>query len=109
MQPRDRVDGASRTRRGVRLVAAIVLAVTVASCGLLEPEITGTGTIVFLDIEGGCWVIDTVDERYAPFNLPLNKEVDGLEVDFEGTPRPDLTGFCPGVIMQLTYIEEVDA
>ena len=109
MQTRDRVDGLSPTRRGALLVAAILLAVTVASCGLLEPEITGTGTIVFLDIEGGCWVIDTVDERYSPFNLPFNKEVDGLEVDFEGAPRPDLTGFCPGVIIELTYIEEVDA
>ena len=96
-------------RRGALLAAAIVLAVAVASCDLLAPEITGTGTVVFLDIEGGCWVIDTADERYAPFNMPLNKEVDGLEVIFEGLPRPDLAGFCPGLIMELTYIEEVDA
>ena len=101
-------DRPPRPLRGVRLLTAVTLAVSVAACGLLDPEIGDTGTVVFEQIEGGCWLIDTGTERYFPVNLPANLRVEGIQVLFEAVSRPDLATFCPGVVIEISWIGEVE-
>lgn len=101
-------DATRRRFRSVSLLAALLVAVSVAACGLLEPEIGGIGTIVFQDIEGGCWLIDTDTEDYFPVNLPQNLQVAGIEVQFEAISRMDLSTFCPGRIIEITWIGEIE-
>ena len=105
---RGSVDTATRRFRSVPLLTALSFAASVAACGLLDPEIGDTGTIVFQQIEGGCWLIDTATERYYPINLPANLQVEGLQVEFEGVSRADLATFCPGLIIELRWIGELE-
>lgn len=97
----------SRSRRGHALLAAVAVAVAFAACGILDPEIQDSGKIREIDIEGGCWVIDTDETTYLPLNLPANMRVDGLPVSFEGNPRPEVATFCPGAVIELLFIEAV--
>ncbi len=81
-----------------------------AACGLLDPELSEFGTVRFSEVEGGCWVIDADDGKtYWPVNMPLEVRQDGLRVQFEGQRREDLTTFCPGEPIQLTWIEPVES
>ena len=86
-------------------IAGLALTLMVAACGILEPEIEGTGTVEFDEVEGGCWSIVTASTRYAPTNLPANLRVDGLRVNFEASHREDIQGFCPGQPIELIWIE----
>ena len=92
----------------VPLLAALVFAATLAACGVFDPEIGDVGTIVFQDIEAGCWLIDTETEDYFPVNLPGNLQVPGIQVQFEAVARLDLTTFCPGRIIEITWISEIE-
>ncbi len=92
----------------VALLIALSVAVSVAACGILEAEIEDTGTIVFDDIEGGCWLIETSTERYFPVNLPANLKAEGLQVEFGAVSRLDLATFCPGLIIEIKWIVELE-
>jgi len=88
-------------------LVSLVLAAALASCGITGPDVEADGTVRFLDVEGGCWGIETDDVMYEPINLPESFKTDGLEVDFEAEER-DLGSFCMiGVIVELTEIERV--
>ena len=108
MHQRNTVASTRGWPRRLPLLAALSIAVTVAACGLLDPEITETGRVRFEDVEGGCWLIDTEAERYFPINLPQNLQVDGLEVLFDAKSRLDLGTFCPGVVIEIIHISEVE-
>ena len=84
----------------------MLLAATLAACGGFDPEIGDVGTIVFQDIEGGCWLIDTETEDYFPGNIPGNMQFAGIQVQFEACDRPDLTTFFPRRTNSLTCITE---
>ena len=87
---------------------AVPVALTLlTSCGILEPDVQGDGTVRFDPIEGGCWVIDSGGETYDPVNLSDELKVDGLRVRFEAELRADMAHFCPGVIIELTSIESI--
>ena len=49
-----------------------------------EPEVVeGTGTVVFRDVEGGCWAITTdTGSSYEPVGLSDSFKEDGLRVQF---------------------------
>ncbi len=51
---------------------------------------TYTGTIEFLDLEGGVWVLSTEEERYALFRAPKQLLQDGLDVAVTGQVNPDI-------------------
>lgn len=95
-------------RRRGSLYSAL-FAATLAACGVFDPEIGDVGTVVFQDIEGGCWLIDTETEDYFPVNLPANLQVPGIQVQFEAVARLDLTTFCPGRIIEITWISEIES
>lgn len=66
-----------------------------------------TGTIKFVDLEGGCWkIIASNGENYEPTNLEEAYKQDGLEVKFEGIIRNDMASICQvGTLIEITKIE----
>ena len=70
----------------VILVAAVIL----PGCWLLGPDVecdyvSGNGTVLYLDLEGGFYGVITDDGgHYDPVNLPREFQVDSLRVYFEG-------------------------
>lgn len=107
-QGRGPADTTRRWFRSVLLLAALLVAGLVAACGILDTEIEDTGTIVFEDLEGGCWLIDTATERYYPVNLASNLLVEGLQVEFGAVSRTDLANFCPGLVIEIKWISELE-
>ena len=79
------------------LTASLCLTMAVAACGVTEPgdvDINDSGTVRFVDVEGGCWVIDTESDRLEPINLEARFRVDGLFVVFSANRRTDLATIC---------------
>jgi hypothetical protein len=92
----------------IRALSFAVLAVlaTGTSCGITTPDLDDVGTVELIDIEGGCWVIQTSDAVYEPINLPSEMRTDGLSVSFEATERDDLASICQvGRIIELLRIQ----
>lgn len=103
--PFDAADDLSLSVPGLALGLALA---ALGSCGPLGPDgfFSGTGTVEFLQVEGGCWSIQTETERYEPVNLPEEFEEDGLRVRFEAEVREDLGSICQiGPIIELREIE----
>ena len=77
-----------------------------AACGITDPDIDADGVVRFIDVEGGCWVIDTADQRLEPINLTSEFQIDGLNVSFQASERTDLASICQvGQIVELESIE----
>jgi hypothetical protein len=90
-----------------RFLTAVLAFLTLgASCGITTPELSEVGTVRFVDIEGGCWVIETADETYEPINLPTELRQDGLGVSFQANERGDLASICMvGPMIELLRIQ----
>jgi hypothetical protein len=77
-------------RRVIPLLFLILFAVLIAACasaGGAEERDVMTGTVEFLDIEGGCWIIRTDDGRaLSPSPLPARLRQNGLRVKFTASP-----------------------
>ena len=69
--------------------------------------IVGKGTIVYLDFEGGFFGIMSDDgERYDPFDLPKEFQIDGLKVEFELEELPGWVSYHMwGSIVKIINIE----
>lgn len=66
----------------------------VNGAGDAEDFVSGTGRIVFVDLEGGFFGIISDDgRRFDPMNLEKEFQVSGLRVRFEGRTRTDVLGF----------------
>jgi hypothetical protein len=72
-----------------------------------ENVISGTGTVVYVRLEGGFYgIIGNDGKRYYPLNLPEEYRVDGLTVRFEGVLRSDVATFHMwGTPIELRNIE----
>jgi hypothetical protein len=87
-----------RTRRIITpfgILAVLGILGIVLICGCLDAgtdtTITATGSITYIDLEGGFYGIVASDgTRYLPLNLPDAFRQDGLAVTFTGTPEPDV-------------------
>jgi hypothetical protein len=89
-------------------IVLLALVTAVGACGLTELEIESpqNGVVRFVDVEGGCWAIDTGQTRLQPINLTEPFRVDGLAVSFAAEARPDLASICMvGQIVELTAIQ----
>jgi len=70
--------------------------------------IEGTGTIIYLDLEGGFYGIVINNKHYKPINLPHKFEMDGLRVKFKAKIRKDLVSIHMwGILIELTYINKI--
>jgi len=72
--------------------------------------ISGTGTIKYIDLEGGFYgIIADNGERYDPINLNQEFQVDGLRVRFEAKIRDDIVGIHMwGVLIEILKIEKLE-
>ena len=53
-----------------------------------------TGTVRFLNVEGGCWALDICDRRLEPINLDDSYKVDGLPVIATVRAENDKISIC---------------
>lgn len=74
-----------------------------------EDLITGTGTVTFVNLEGGFYgIVGDSGIRYDPTFLDRDFEQDKLRVKFEGRERADLVNIHQwGTILELTRIEKM--
>ena len=89
--------------------------IAIAACTAVKPGAperarSGTavaveGTVRHLDVEGGCWVIETAQERVQPADLPERFRVDGLAVRVKLRDAPDLVSICQ--VGPLKYVDAV--
>ena len=92
--------------RLLRATAAALFVVVGVACDIQTPDLSDVGTVRFLDIEGGCWAIESNDQLYEPLELPEAVRQDGLAVSFEAVRRNDMGSFCMiGPIIELLRIE----
>lgn len=72
-------------------------------------DVTGTGTVVYLNFEGGFWGIIGDDEgHYDPVNLDPKFKVKGLRVYFKAKIRHDLFSFHMwGKIVEILKIQKL--
>lgn len=51
------------------------------------------GKIVFIDLEGGFWGIESTDQsKYLPINMPEQLKLVGKLVEINAVLRPDIQG-----------------
>jgi hypothetical protein len=79
------------------LLLLLVTCAGALACGCLgdapgpEPAITASGTVTYVDLEGGFYGIVASDgAHYLPLNLPADFREDGLSVTFEAEPEEDV-------------------
>ncbi|MDH3495559.1 MAG: hypothetical protein OER21_02235 [Gemmatimonadota bacterium] len=53
-----------------------------------------TATVRFVDVEGGCWALDTDSVRYEPLGLPAEFRVDGSAVQAVIESATDVGTIC---------------
>ena len=95
-------------------VAVFVVAISlILLCGCIEEPaaqdaVSGTGIVIYQDIEGGFYGILADDgTRYLPLNLEDEYQIDGLSVRFSGTAREDLLTIAQwGMPIELTSIQK---
>jgi len=68
--------------------------------------LSGSGTIRFLDVEGGFYgILGDSGERYLPLTMPDEFQKDGLRVRFTVKPRSDVaTVFQWGTVVEIVEI-----
>lgn len=98
------------SRRLLPAAVLVLLTTAVAACDGLpilgsDDTFQAIGTVEFREVEGGCWTLQTDRDQYDPIDLAEDFKKDGLRVRFEAEVRDDLTGFCPGEIVELRFIE----
>jgi len=64
-------------------------------------------TVRFINIEGGCWELDTPRGDYEPIGLPAEFRVDGLAVNVTLRAAPDMGSIC--MIGPLARIDAISA
>lgn len=78
---------------------------------VLEKEelIVSSGTVAYLELEGGFFGIVAVDDQhYDPINLADDFRIDGTEVEFVAYPRNDVMSFNMwGQIVELRSINKI--
>jgi hypothetical protein len=71
-----------------------------------------SGTIHFLEIEGGCWQLVAADGRrfeLRPAELPDAARRDGARVTLVGTPRSDIASVCQvGTVFEVERVVRVE-
>lgn len=76
-----------------------IVAVAMTACGSRPPAAGAApegepATMRFVQVETGCWVIETKTERVQPVELAEEFKVDGLEVTVVLRDAPAMMGVC---------------
>ncbi len=96
------------TIRSLR-ATAVALVVAATGCGITTPDSSGDGIVRYIDVEGGCWGIESNGEIYEPMNLPQDLREDGLAIEFVAVDQDDLGSICMiGQIIELVRVEAAE-
>ena len=92
------------------IIPLLLVALTVTimvGCGRGEETASGTGTVKYVDLEGGFYgIVGDDDKQYDPMNLPQEFQRDGLRVRFQAKIRQDIASIHMwGKIIEITRIE----
>jgi len=88
--------------RALRVAAAALLA---GGCGITTPDLDTEGIVRFIDVEGGCWGIESDGTIYEPIDLPEAMRIDGLVVVYEAEVLLDRASICQiGPVIDLLRI-----
>jgi len=70
-------------------------------------KIKERGEIKYLELEGGCWIIETNDgTRYSPINLDEEYKQEEAKVGFTATIATDIVSACQiGILIELQEID----
>jgi len=94
------------------LMSILVVSFLFAGCmpGNSPNQFTTTGTVTYIDLEGGFYgIIGDNQENYDPINLPDKFQKEGLKVRFTAIYRDDLANFHMwGRIIEILQIEEIN-
>ena len=90
------------------LFAAVLIMLALPACNQTE-RVLDTGTVVYLDLEGGFFgIIDDHGRHWDPSNLPAEFQADSLRVRFEGVITDRATFHMWGRTLELTAIKRLD-
>jgi serpin B len=96
--------------RTLLILTILVLTPAIAGCSGSAPEdvVSETGTVVFVDLEGGFFgIMGDTGVKYEVTNLSPEFQKDGLRVIFTAKRRGDLVGIHQwGVIVELVKIKK---
>ena len=97
----------------VALIFSFITVAFILSCGCTIPsenpnEVSGSGTVVYIDLEGGFYgIISSDGAEYLPLNLPVEYQENGISVVFEGVIREDMYTIQQwGTPLDITAIQE---
>lgn len=93
----------------VSLILLLVLLIFGATCNQGDDKISGDGTIIYVDLEGGFYgIIADGGDRFLPENLSQEFQQDSLRISFEGiiTDQPNIAMW--GRTISLTKIERIE-
>jgi hypothetical protein len=98
-------------KKVLHLTILLILAISImalAGCtGTGKDVVSGTGTVKFIDLEGGFYGISGDDgKNYDPVNMSKEFQEDGLQIQFEAKIRTDVaTTRMWGTPVEITKIE----
>ncbi len=85
----------------------VVAVMALVGCAGTQEVISGTGTVKYIDLEGGFYgIIGDNGEQYDPTNLSPEFQEDCLSVSFEAKVRDDIAStHMWGTVIEITKIE----
>jgi hypothetical protein len=93
----------------VFLILLLIVVIFGATCNQGDDNVSDTGTIIYVDLEGGFYgIIADGGDRYLPDNLSQDFQEDNLRISFEGiiTDQPNIAMW--GRTISLTKIERIE-
>lgn len=67
----------------VMAIGIILVFLVIGFSGCIDDYIKGTGTVQYIDLEGGFYgIVGDNNEKYDPINLSEEFEIDGLQVEY---------------------------
>jgi inhibitor of cysteine peptidase len=99
-------------KKAVHIIIALLLVAltitTLAGCSRGE-AISETGTVKYIDLEGGFYgIVGDDGQQYDPMNLDQTYQQDGLRIRFQAKIRPDIASIHMwGIIIEITKIEKL--
>ena len=92
----------------VSLVLLVFVLFAAFTCAQGDKEVSGKGTILHFDIEGGFYgIVSDKGEHFLPENLSEEFQQDSLRVYFEGVITNKATIQMWGKTVKLTKIEKI--
>jgi len=85
----------------------VVLSLAILGCRLPDDQVRVTGTVQFVNVEGGCWrVLGADGTSYEPTNLSTAFRIDGLPVTLVLAPAKNAGSYCMvGELVDILSIE----